>query len=66
MMNSIEELLTLKEAAKILKVNPKTISRWQKEGKVTLTFLPIGNRPRIKRSELNRIMNSTKRVDYLW
>jgi excisionase family DNA binding protein len=65
-MNSIEELLTLKEAAKILKVNPKTISRWQKEGKVTLTFLPIGNRPRIKRSELNRIMNSTKRVDYLW
>jgi len=57
MMNSIEELLTLKEAAKILKVNPKTISRWQKEGKVTLTFLPIGNRPRIKRSELNRIMN---------
>jgi len=41
MMNSIEELLTLKEAAKILKVNPKTISRWQKEGKVTLTFLPI-------------------------
>mgnify|MGYP000956534250 FL=1 len=65
-MNSIEELLTLKEAAKILKVNPKTISRWQKEGKITLTFLQIGNRPRIKKSELNRIMNSTKRVDYLW
>ena len=66
MMNSIEELLTLKEAAKILKVHPNTISRWQKEGKITLTFLPIGNRPRIKKSELNRIMNSTKRVDYLW
>ena len=65
-MNSIEELLTLKEAAKILKVHPNTISRWQKAGIITLTFLPIGNRPRIKKSELNRIMNSTKRVDYLW
>jgi len=51
MMDKIDELLTLKEAAKILKVHPNTILRWAKAGKISLVFLPVGNRPRIKKSE---------------
>ncbi len=66
-MNEIDELLTLREAAQILKVSQKTIMRWEKAGKVSLVFLPIGNRPRIKISELNRIMSKDKaEVDLLW
>jgi len=61
-MNEIDELITLREAAQLLKVTPRTINRWEKEGKVSLVFLPIGNRPRIKISELNRIMNETKKT----
>ena len=66
-MNEIDELLTLREAVQILKVSQKTIMRWEKAGKVSLVFLPIGNRPRIKISELNRITSKNKaEVDLLW
>ncbi|HQG79377.1 MAG TPA: helix-turn-helix domain-containing protein, partial [bacterium] len=72
-MDDIEKLFTLKEASEILKVHPNTILRWAKAGKISLVFLPVGNRPRIKKSELNRIMNETKKdneireeKDLLW
>jgi putative resolvase len=56
-----EQLLTLSEASKILKVHPRTISRWARNGKVTLVFLPIGNRPRITKSEVDRLMTPDKK-----
>ena len=56
-----EQLLTLNEASKILKVHPRTISRWARNGKVTLVFLPIGNRPRITKSEVDRLITTTNK-----
>ena len=56
-------LLTLSEASKILGVHPRTISRWQREGKVTLVFLPVGNRPRITQDEVSRLMQQTRPLE---
>jgi excisionase family DNA binding protein len=51
-----ETLLTLPEAARILKVHPITLKRWAKAHKVNLVRLPVGNRPRIARSEIERLL----------
>lgn len=41
-MAEIQELITLKQAAKILKVHPGTLRRWDREGK--LKAVRIGSR----------------------
>lgn len=63
MDEQLTRLLTMKEAARILGVHPLTIKRWNREGKVTLVFLPVGNRPRITQEEVNRLMQQTKVVE---
>jgi putative resolvase len=50
-----EQLLTLKQAAEILQVHPRTIIRWERAGKITLVYLPLGG-PRITQDEIKRIM----------
>lgn len=42
MKKRLNELLTLEEAAKILKVNPGTLRRWDNEGR--LKAVRVGNR----------------------
>jgi len=56
----MDTFYTLKQAANILGVHRLTISRWAKEGKITLIYLPVGNRPRISKSELDRILTPKK------
>lgn len=51
-----ETLLTLPQAARMLKVHPVTLKRWAQAGKVELVRLPIGNRPRITLTEVTRLM----------
>jgi len=41
-MEEIEELLTLRQTAELLKVHPATLRRWDREGK--LKALRIGSR----------------------
>ncbi|HZS75927.1 MAG TPA: helix-turn-helix domain-containing protein [Ktedonobacteraceae bacterium] len=50
-----EELLTVDEAAQIMKVHPRTIRAYVKSGE--LAIVEIGKREyRIRRSELNRFI----------
>ena len=54
------ELLTLEEAAKILKVNPETLRRWDKEGHLKAvrvgTRRGVGDR-RYRKEDINRYLN---------
>jgi len=59
----MEKLLSLEEAGQLLGVSPMTIKRWAKEGLVTIVYLPKGNRPRIKQSEVERIQSIEEKPD---
>lgn len=54
-----EELLTVVEVAKILRVDPATVRRWLAQGAVPFIELPhqgsYTNR-RVRRSDLNKIL----------
>lgn len=50
----MEQLYTIKELVKILKVDRTTIYRWEKEGKINL--IRINGRTRATESELKRLM----------
>jgi excisionase family DNA binding protein len=56
----MERLLTLEQAGQLLGVHPVTIKRWAEQGLTTLNYLPLGNRPRIKQSEVDRLMSLPK------
>lgn len=53
-----DRLLTLREAAGILKIHPVTLKRWAQAGKLRLVRLPVGNRPRIEQVELDRLIKA--------
>jgi excisionase family DNA binding protein len=50
--------LTVREAAAITKVTPRTVQRWQRDG--TLTVYPIGGRRLIRKSDLLKLILSSK------
>jgi len=50
-VESGEELLKPFEVAKLFRVDAKTVSRWQQEGKLTAIRTPGGHR-RFRRSEI--------------
>ena len=52
------------EVAKILGVHPKTIQKWDREGKIRC-IRTVGGRRRIPESEIKRIMVSMRR-ERLW
>lgn len=54
-----DELLTMEEAARILKVHPVTLKRWARLGKLSIVRLPVGKRPRVPRSEIERLSQPT-------
>ncbi|MFA6305728.1 MAG: hypothetical protein WC651_03295 [Candidatus Gracilibacteria bacterium] len=56
-MNATETLYKLPFAANLLKVHPRTLERWGKQGKITLVMLPSGDL-RISGTELQRIMGA--------
>lgn len=50
-----EKLYTLKQASEILGVHPKTIQKWDREGKIKVVRTP-GGRRRIPESEIKRLL----------
>lgn len=44
---------TVRDVAKVLKVSPKTLKKWNQNG--TLTALTFGNRPRYDIATINKI-----------
>ena len=49
------DLLTLDEVAALLKVDPRTVSRWCKDGRLAYVALPSG-RVRIRRTDLDAML----------
>ena len=55
-----EELLTPAEVAKLFRVDPKTVTRWAKSGK--LTFIrTLGGHRRYRASEVRSLLESNGR-----
>ncbi|EQD62402.1 DNA binding domain protein, excisionase family, partial [mine drainage metagenome] len=56
----MERLYTLRDACEILQVDPATLRKWDREGKVRCIRLQ-NNYRRVPESEINRILGSGKR-----
>ena len=58
-MNSDHEvLLTPAEVASLFRVDPKTVTRWAKSGKLT-SIRPLGGHRRYKESEVKALLLKT-------
>lgn len=58
----MDELLTVSEVAKILRVDATTVRRWVKQGLLEAVSLPhVGHRQsyRIKRESLDRVLGTS-------
>ena len=55
--SSQETLLTPSEVAKIFRVDPKTVTRWAKAGKIT-AVRTLGGHRRYKQSEIQQLIKS--------
>ena len=53
----MEELLTLKEAAKILKVHPNTLRLWDKKGVLVAVRIGVKRARRYKKEEIEKFIN---------
>jgi excisionase family DNA binding protein len=52
-----DELLTPAEVAALFRVDPKTVTRWAKKGKIAYVRT-LGSHRRYYRSEIDRLLNS--------
>ncbi len=55
-----ERMLRPREVALLFKVDPKTVTRWAKTGRLTPIVLPSGHR-RYRAADVEALMNSTSR-----
>ncbi len=53
--NSNDALLTPAEVAALFRVNPKTVTRWARAGKIT-AIRTLGGHRRFRRSEIERCL----------
>jgi len=53
-----EVLLTPAEVAKLFRVDPKTVTRWAKAGKIT-AIRTLGGHRRYRQSEVQSLLNSS-------
>lgn len=53
----MEALLTLSEAAKILKVHPNTLRLWDKKGVLTAIRIGVKKVRRYKREDIEKFIN---------
>ena len=53
-----EKLLTPSEVATLFRVDPKTVTRWAKAGKLT-SIKTLGGHRRYRESEVKALLNST-------
>lgn len=58
MTNQDEELLTPSEVAKLFRVDPKTVTRWAKAGKLS-SIRTLGGHRRYRASEVQALLNGT-------
>lgn len=59
-MSIKNELLRIKEAAKMLGVNPETLRRWDRSGKLkAIVISPRGDR-RYSKEDIEKFINSIK------
>lgn len=56
-MNGQENLLTPAEVAALFRVDPKTVTRWAKAGKLT-SIKTLGGHRRYKESEIKALLKS--------
>ncbi|MEI6648866.1 MAG: BldC family transcriptional regulator [Actinomycetes bacterium] len=54
-MGELEVLLTPSEVAKLFRVDPKTVTRWAKAGKLT-SIRTLGGHRRYKESEVKALL----------
>ena len=54
----IEALLTPAEVARLFRVDPKTVTRWAKAGRITSIRTPGGHR-RYREAEVQALLNRT-------
>ena len=57
-MSEQETLLTPSEVAALFRVDPKTVTRWAKAGKLT-SIRTLGGHRRYKESEVTALLNSS-------
>lgn len=60
MSQDSERMLRPREVANLFKVDPKTVTRWAKTGRLTPVTLPSGHR-RYRASDVEALMSSTSR-----
>lgn len=57
-LNDSESLLTPSEVAELFRVDPKTVTRWAKAGKLN-AVRTLGGHRRYRRSEVVKLLGST-------
>ncbi|RKR82040.1 helix-turn-helix protein [Mucilaginibacter gracilis] len=60
--NKPDELLTRKEAARMLKFSPETLAVWDCTKRYNLNPIKIGNSVRYRRSDLNKFLEQCKTI----
>jgi excisionase family DNA binding protein len=60
MMSQQEVLLTPAEVANLFRVDPKTVTRWAKAGKLT-AVKTLGGHRRYKESEVRALLNASQK-----
>ncbi|TYB48323.1 BldC family transcriptional regulator [Actinomadura chibensis] len=58
---NVEELLTPSEVAVMFRVDPKTVTRWAKAGKLT-SFRTLGGHRRYRKSEVVALLRGSEGV----
>jgi excisionase family DNA binding protein len=48
-----DEIMTVREVARLFRVNPKTVSRWERAGRLR-AFKTLGGHRRFRRGEVER------------
>lgn len=56
-----DELLTPAEVAAMFRVNPKTVTRWHRTGKVS-AIRTLGGHRRFRASEIRRLLEESERA----
>lgn len=56
------EVMTPREVADLFRVDPKTVSRWAKEGRIE-SFLTLGGHHRFLRSSVDALLDGNSRWD---
>jgi excisionase family DNA binding protein len=61
--STTEVLLTPSEVAKMFRVDPKTVTRWAKAGKIT-AIRTLGGHRRYRLSEVNFLLSSISQIQH--